>query len=192
MEVVGVVLTGGQSRRMGSPKAQISLEDGRPVLVHLVEALLAVCPRVVICGSDHGVDLGSFRQVSVLPDAEAFWGPVAALSQFFHVEPQSSCLLTACDQPLLSTKVLAPLLQACPPEAQVVAYAQTGSFCPFPAIYTPNVVPILQAVQKSPKASFRQVFAQAQVTEIPLDETQALANMNTPFERDRLLALRVR
>jgi len=47
----GAVLAGGLSARMGSPKQSLRLPDGRTMIDHVIEALAAVCQRIVIVGS---------------------------------------------------------------------------------------------------------------------------------------------
>lgn len=50
---LGAILAGGASRRFGSDKA-LALYQGRPLIAHVAEALLAQCDALVICGRDWG------------------------------------------------------------------------------------------------------------------------------------------
>ena len=47
MSAAGLVLAAGEGRRFGGPK-QLALVDGRPLLEHAVEAVMAVLDRVVV------------------------------------------------------------------------------------------------------------------------------------------------
>lgn len=50
---LGAILAGGRSSRFGSDKA-LALYQGRPLIAHVAEALLAHCDGLVICGRAWG------------------------------------------------------------------------------------------------------------------------------------------
>ena len=76
----GSVLAGGRSSRFGRDKLRLALADGRPLIVHAVEPLRAVCSSVVVvAGTDASGFDGLPADVLVVPDREAFGGPVAGL-----------------------------------------------------------------------------------------------------------------
>jgi molybdopterin-guanine dinucleotide biosynthesis protein A len=50
---LGAILAGGAARRFGSDKA-LALHDGKPLIAHVADALLAQCDALVICGRDWG------------------------------------------------------------------------------------------------------------------------------------------
>jgi molybdopterin-guanine dinucleotide biosynthesis protein A len=50
---LGAILAGGASSRFGSDKA-LALYQGRPLIAHVADALLAQCDALVICGRDWG------------------------------------------------------------------------------------------------------------------------------------------
>jgi molybdopterin-guanine dinucleotide biosynthesis protein A len=50
---LGAILAGGTSSRFGSDKA-LALHQGRPLIAHVADALLAQCDALVICGRDWG------------------------------------------------------------------------------------------------------------------------------------------
>lgn len=50
---LGAILAGGSALRFGSDKA-LALHDGRPLIAHVADALLAQCDALVVCGRDWG------------------------------------------------------------------------------------------------------------------------------------------
>lgn len=50
---LGAILAGGASSRFGSDKA-LALHEGRPLIAHVADALLAQCDALVICGRSWG------------------------------------------------------------------------------------------------------------------------------------------
>lgn len=97
--IVGVLLTGGTSRRLGTDKARLQL-DGETLAARAARVLHAVCPRAVEVGPGH----------TTLPhvrEKPAGSGPLAALVAGANEGGAAVALLLAVDLP----NVEAPLLQ---------------------------------------------------------------------------------
>lgn len=77
--VAGLLLSGGQSRRMGEDKALLTLPGGRSLLQHGLERLCGSLSRVAISGSPDCYS--ATEDVPVLPDPDAFpdSGPLAGV-----------------------------------------------------------------------------------------------------------------
>jgi molybdenum cofactor guanylyltransferase len=54
---LGAILAGGRSSRFGSDKA-LALHQGRPLIAHVADALLAQCAALVVCGRQWGGHVG--------------------------------------------------------------------------------------------------------------------------------------
>jgi molybdenum cofactor cytidylyltransferase len=111
----GVVLAAGGASRFGSPK-QLAELDGRPLLQHAVDAMLAVPaidPVVVVLGAEadrvrEAVDFGD-AQVAVCGD----WAQGMAASLRCGVEAVGDCdwvILTLGDQPRVTPQVIAAVM----------------------------------------------------------------------------------
>ena len=111
----GVVLAAGGASRFGSPK-QLAELDGRPLLQHAVDAMLAVPaidPVVVVLGAEaqrvrEAVDFGAARVV-VCDD----WAEGMAASLRCGVEAVGDCdwvILTLGDQPRVTPQVIAAVM----------------------------------------------------------------------------------
>ena len=97
MILEAVILTGGESRRMGRDKATLEI-DGVPQAKRLVNAILTKVEKVTVLGR-HPIEGASF-----LPDAEEFAGPAAALARF---EPTADRVFVAsCDLPLFDPRLI--------------------------------------------------------------------------------------
>jgi len=74
--VAAIVLAGGRSTRFGSDKLAIEV-DGRPLLLHAIDAARAVADRVVVVGPS-SVALPS--EVAVVREDPPYSGPYAAVA----------------------------------------------------------------------------------------------------------------
>lgn len=107
-DVVGLVLAGGASARMGSDKALVSV-SGRPMLDWVAETLHRVAPHVLVAGEPRlELDLDA----EFIPDdGDAHRGPLAGLSAAMrHVDPTTLLVTVAVDQPWVAATTLRAML----------------------------------------------------------------------------------
>ncbi|MCH7805258.1 MAG: molybdopterin-guanine dinucleotide biosynthesis protein B [Acidobacteria bacterium] len=105
--VLGCVLIGGQSSRMGHPKHMIQ-KNGRTWIERTVEVLDQLTSRVIVAGT--GTLPESVRDCDRLLDVPNVRGPMAGILAALRWAPRSSWLVTACDLPLLALPALEWLL----------------------------------------------------------------------------------
>jgi glutamate dehydrogenase (NADP+)/cyclic pyranopterin phosphate synthase/molybdopterin-guanine dinucleotide biosynthesis protein A len=105
--VLGCVLIGGQSSRMGHPKHMIQ-KNGRTWIERTVEVLDQLTSRVIVAGT--GTLPESVGDCDRLVDVPNVRGPMAGILAALRWSPGSTLLVTACDLPLLSLPALEWLL----------------------------------------------------------------------------------
>lgn len=117
--IAGVVLAGGEGRRLGGSKAVLRLSGSRsgepgPTLVDWAVTRLAAVDRVgevVIAAGDFGAELGPVDpglRVSVAPDGPGS-GPAAGVLGAARSRPGHRLLVLACDLPLVPVDLLGDL-----------------------------------------------------------------------------------
>ena len=112
MKTAGVLLVGGESRRMGFPKSEIIGPDGRTVRQHL-EDLLQSCCDVVICAGMPGSTPGDKDCPNpFIPDLRPGEGPLAGIEAVLRSNRAVQYLVLACDQFLVQQDDLQSLLTA--------------------------------------------------------------------------------
>jgi molybdopterin-guanine dinucleotide biosynthesis protein A len=103
--VTGVILAGGQAKRMGSDKALVEFR-GLPMIRQVASALRAAGLDVLVVGRDWVPD-----GEEVVPDVDGLGGgPAVGLLTAFRHLPASDLLLVAVDQPLLRPETIRHLV----------------------------------------------------------------------------------
>jgi molybdopterin-guanine dinucleotide biosynthesis protein A len=103
--VLGVVLAGGASTRMGTDKALIDVA-GRPMIDHVTSALGEVCTDLLIVGRR-----GTLNRIPCVPDDHpGRLGPAAGVATALRVADGQAVLVVAVDQPFLRTETLRRLV----------------------------------------------------------------------------------
>lgn len=102
--VVGVVLAGGRSSRMGRDKAMLPWE-GSTLLAHMRQRLrLAGASRVIVSGA--------YRDCDAVPDRFADLGPLGGLASVAAALPDTTLLVVPVDMPLISADALRYLCES--------------------------------------------------------------------------------
>jgi molybdopterin-guanine dinucleotide biosynthesis protein A len=98
--MLGVILAGGASRRMGTDKAMVEIE-GTSMLEHVAAVLATVCEGLVISGRD------SSEPRQGVPDrGEPFRGPLAGFATTAADHPERALLVVGVDQPWVQRETL--------------------------------------------------------------------------------------
>ena len=138
-EVIGAVLAGGASRRMGEPKALVELA-GRPLVAHAVAAVAdAGLEPIVVAKPDSPVpDLG----VTILDEPAEPQHPLTGIVAALRFAETRPVVVIGCDMPLVPPALLGTLARLADP---VAAVAIDGEIEPLLARYEPAVEPALMA-----------------------------------------------
>lgn len=173
--ITGVVLAGGQSRRMGQDKAKLNWQ-GRSLLAAQLQLLESVLPTPVLVS-------GSYSEFRCIADQQPSLGPLSGLASCLEALPEQSCLFIPVDMPLIHKELLQYLLEQ-------YRVAPGNYFCEnsvFPIILQSTQAnrASLQTVMDYPQAKQRSIktFLHAiQATELGLPSrwASALVNTNTP------------
>lgn len=138
-DLLGVVLCGGESRRMGSDKGLLRGAEGRPWAL-LMGDKLRECGLSVVY-SIHQRQLAAYSAIisqdQLIIDSEAWPGPLNGLFTTFRRFPGLDLLLVACDMPDLDADTLSRIIAVYrSEESDFYAYEAAGFLQPFCGIYT--------------------------------------------------------
>lgn len=163
--ICGGVLSGGESRRMGRPKASL-LIAGSPMIAFTERALAPLCDRVYHLGPNG------------LPDLAPHSGPLAGILAARHHHPEAWWVIAACDMPLITQAAVEWLLtHRCDGAQVVMPRNDAGVVQPTFALYGPGSEVLLSTL-KAPKEA--QDHPGVLHPEIPESLAMAWTNINTP------------
>ena len=129
----GLVLAGGESRRMGRDKSALQLADGR-TLLHRQVAILREAGATVVQVSLRPGSIADCAGVRVVVDQLEQAGPLAGIAAGLQEAPEGLVLVLAVDMPGITTGHLRQLLELATPECGVVPMV-AGNCEPLVAVY---------------------------------------------------------
>ncbi len=182
--LLGVVLAGGASRRMGQDKAQLQVR-GRRLLDHMLALLRD-------CGIDDCVVSGAHQGYRCVADLHEGAGPMSALHALAQALPDSRLLIVAVDMPAIRVTWLQHLLNTAP-RSRCLHF--TGAPLPlrldtdaFTRDALGDLMTRCQPSQRSLQNLLLALSADAQAWPTDFDP-RTLAECNTPSEWQAMLEL---
>ncbi|MEM1326724.1 MAG: NTP transferase domain-containing protein [Bacteroidota bacterium] len=175
----GLVLAGGQSRRMGIDKGQINYH-GVPQREYIGGLLQQVgCAKVYWSLAETPEQSTPFP---VLIDTFADVGPIAGLYAAFAHHPNVAWLVVACDFPLLGMETLHFLLHHRRSDLDATAFKNEHHDFPEPllTIYEPSTQLLLEKSKQQQQYSLKRLLLEARTQLLVPPSFQSLLNVNTP------------
>lgn len=181
MRIFGVILAGGESRRMGADKAFVQLA-GRPLIAHVLDRLEPQVERVLISANgDAARFAGLGRQV--VADAKAHGplsGVLAALTAA-AAEGATHLVSTPVDTPFLPGDLVPQLLLAAEGSADGMALASDANGDhPATALWPVGLAPALASFLAEGQAKVTQFTDAHHAACARFPDPRAFLNLNTP------------
>ncbi|RTE11401.1 molybdenum cofactor guanylyltransferase [Paenibacillus whitsoniae] len=195
--LTGVILAGGESRRMNGQVKALLPFDGQPLIARQLERMRAVCTeRIVVTGDPRPLLPVLDRSVRVITDYYAGCGIIGGLHAALSLARNAEIWAVGCDMPLISGEAAVLMQRSLQDGADAVLPRIGGAAHPLHGIYRRRAVeklqPLLEAREADPAALLRrlrwQALPEARLREhgIALD---AVASIKTPADYERLLQL---
>jgi molybdopterin-guanine dinucleotide biosynthesis protein A len=180
--VSGIVLAGGQGRRMGGVDKGLQPLHGRPMVAHVIERLAPQVDEIVVNANQNLEAYHAFGH-PVVPDAiGGFAGPLAGLHAGLGAATMAFAVAVPCDSPFLPGDLVSRLMRAL--GENDLAVAKTGDQ-PHP-VFSLVRVAVRGHLEAFLAAGGRKIdawYATLKVVEVPFDdEAEAFRNINTMDE----------
>jgi molybdopterin-guanine dinucleotide biosynthesis protein A len=202
--LTGLILAGGESRRMGGGNKAFLDLDGRPLIAIVIERVQSVCAEVLIVAGDTSPYAG--LGVPVVTDRFRGVGVLGGLHAGLEAAAHELTLAVGCDMPFLNPELLRAfadwadgydvvvLRHAPPPSPPLrggdVPEGQGGQFIePLHAAYRRTCLPAIEAAIRARERRIVSFFPRVRVRTITPDEIalidpdlRSFRNINTPRE----------
>ena len=182
--VTGILLAGGQGRRMGTVDKGLQLLHGKPMVAAVLARFAPQVDEVLINANQNLQAYQAFGH-RVVPDAiGGFAGPLAGLHAGLNAASHPFVLTAPCDSPFLPLDLFSRLEKAM--QENDLAVAKTGDQ-PHPvfALVRRTVQRNLENYLSGGGRKIDAWYASLKVIEVPFDdEADAFRNINTREELD--------
>jgi molybdopterin-guanine dinucleotide biosynthesis protein A len=180
----GLVLAGGESKRMGFDKGRMNFHGliQREYLYYLlrpvtVETYLSCRPGQI-----------TETEIPIIEDKYDDLGPFGAILTAFESDPDAAWIVVACDFPLLDHTSIEQLISERDVKSIATSFLDPHTLMPEPwiTILEPKIYPILLDYFSRGKSSLRGVLVDFNSTVIRAADPDILLNANTPDEAEKL------
>jgi molybdopterin-guanine dinucleotide biosynthesis protein A len=194
--VSGLILAGGQSRRMGANKAFLEV-GGRPIIERVIEQVALVSQEILLLTNtpDEYAHLG----YPTVPDAYPGQGSLVGIYSGLEAASHPVALVVACDMPFLNASLLRHMISLAPGHDAIVPRTKQGVE-PLHALYSKACLPAMEGLLQRDNLKVIAFYSQVQVRYVEQEEIETLDpqhlsffNVNSPADLQwaRRMAARV-
>ena len=183
--ITGVILAGGESRRMGSDKSLLPIHGAR-FIDHVYRTLDDLFDEVIIV--TNSPSLYAELPCRTVPDIYYAQGSLAGIHSAVCHARTDKVFVAACDMPLLNPDVIRAQCERAG-EADVIIPTHAGGSEPMHAIYSKGCIKPMEALLDQGRKKIVSFFPDVDVCEVPTSEWQVIdpeglsfRNINTPEE----------
>ncbi|MAD28107.1 MAG: molybdenum cofactor guanylyltransferase [Woeseiaceae bacterium] len=177
----GLILTGGQSKRMGHDKALLE-SQGKSQLSKTFSLLEQSLTQVFVSVREDQEKDNVRSQYPMITDAFENLGPLAGILSAMKKYPRVSWMVVACDLLNLDKETLSCLIKNFPSSSPFVAYKSEYNDLPEPlcAIYSNESVAIIEKNLADNVKCPRKILINSDTLLLTQPNKSALENFNTP------------
>jgi len=183
-KVCALILSGGQSSRMGEEKRLINYH-GKTQEQYLFDLLSNNFSEVYISiNNSQTTDLPNIQDLDF-----GVKSPMVGIVSAFNYNPNVAWLVVACDMPFVDEKAIKFLLNHRNIKKYATAFENSHEHFPEPllTIYEPKIFPKLQEAISQGKKSPMKILQNLEVETLQSYDNQWIININTTEERTTIL-----
>lgn len=171
-----VVLTGGESKRMGSDKAMVEI-DGKPMAAHIVEMIDPLFSDILISVREYRTDvtLPQIKDDSAGSGCPASKGrgPMVGIKSALEAIQSDWLFVIACDMPFVSTTLIQELASKRGDHDAVLTYVSDRPQ-PLFGFYAKSSLPLMQARIVEGQRSMMRLLDKLDVYLLPEEQVKAI------------------
>lgn len=182
----GLVLAGGQSRRMRRDKGAIDYH-GVPQAQWGYKLLARYCDGVLVSVRAEQRWQAPYRDLPLVIDTRPGQGPAAGLLAAWTLHPEAAWLVLATDMPQIAPALLDALVTARDPGRLATVFRHPdGTLEPLCAIWEPIAAAPLEQAVGAGKSSLRRLLEASEIRVLTPPPGPGLTSVNSP-EQDRII-----
>jgi molybdopterin-guanine dinucleotide biosynthesis protein A len=182
--VTGLILAGGQGRRMGGVDKGLQPLRGRPMVAWVLERLAPQVTEVIVNANQNQAEYARLGCRVVGDEIGGFAGPLAGLQAGLKANVHPFLVTVPCDSPFLPRDLVARLHATLIANHADLAVARTGDQ-PHP-VFSLVRESLAGHLTKFLEGGGRKIdawYASLEVVEVPFDDQpEAFSNINTPAD----------
>lgn len=195
MKLLGLVLAGGKSNRMGKDKGLLSYHQDSSQRCVVKELLTPLCHQVFLSLNKNQLDgLPDSEAQNILIDQFENIGPLGGIVSAFAHDDSAHWLIVPIDQPNLNAGILKPLIESHASGSHITCYEHSsGEVEPFPSIFSPGMAAALKMALSENQLSVKKLIRRstsAMTLQIGRYDrgTDPFLNINSEEERKNFLS----
>lgn len=187
MKITGIILAGGQGRRMGGVNKGLVEFKGRPMVDHAIERLKPQVDELLINANQNVEEYKRLGHTVISDSVQGFAGPLAGLQSGMLAAHHELVATAPCDSPFLPRDMIARLKNDLMAADAQLAVAVTGSQAqPVFCLCKKDLLPHLTAFLENGGRKIDAWYASLKVAEVDFsDEAEAFMNINTRQELEQ-------
>lgn len=179
MKILGAILSGGKSSRMGTDKGLMTI-DGKAMVEYSIALLKHITEDIVISTSNADYEKFGCR---LIPDVIPNLGPIGGLYTILKQTDYQAFFFMPCDMPF-AKRELANKLLSFKDEYDIVVPIHKDRVHPLMGYYSRNILPIIDVHIKSGNYKIQNLLKKCNTMYYPIDDDMDnltdLKNINTP------------
>ncbi|PZD84759.1 molybdenum cofactor guanylyltransferase [Bacilli bacterium] len=181
-KIIGIVLSGGQSRRFGSPKA-FARKDGKYFYQYSIDALSSVVDSFVLVTNPTLIGKFLYEQevnFAIITDKKEYegLGPLAGIFSGMEYIRGDWYVISPIDVPFINGNIFQSLLLHRDKNIDAIIPVVSGKIQPLLSIYHYRVKRLIQLQLKSNTLSVQELLKKCRVKYVSMEEEKAFYNIN--------------
>ncbi len=183
--MTGIILAGGENKRMGADKAFLELA-GRPVIEHILRVLSGLFRGIIIVTNTP--DRYKGYDAKVVRDALDRRGPLTGIYSGMLASGDEYNFVVACDMPFLNRRLVSYMSGLAEGHDAVVPRI-AGLLEPLHAVYRKSLLPAIESRLHGDRRQITGIFRESLVRYVSEEEIRRIdpkmrsfVNLNTPEE----------
>lgn len=184
--LLGLILAGGRSRRLGRDKALLR-RDGKSQLQNLADVIAPLTDAVYVSTRADQRDEPERSRFAQIVDRYTDIGPLAGILSAMDEHPDADWLVVACDLPNVDDEALRYLVDNATTRQPFAAYRSSHDGLPEPlcAIYRAGSDAMIREFVADGVHCPRKIMIRSDTLLLEQPNPAALDNVNTPGDLDR-------